>query len=419
MRLESALTASREGLISHGSAISVIGDNVANTSTVGYKKSRTEFESMLSQAGAGDFEPSGGGSAVQKVRSIFSPGILEQTGRSLDAGVAGEGFFVLGSTTNQTTPSFYTRAGNFSMTSEGILTSNDGKPVLGYAGTATSGALSTLNLRKVATASTPTSSASIVGNLDVRAEGKASAPSETPASFNELAANSTTTQTVEVYDSLGNKQTIALYFTKLQETGKWKVQAFVDGGTNGGTAGVPKQIGSSELTFDSNGVMTAGGTFTAQTTFTGAAQSNIAFDISQMTQYAANSAQSGAVVDGIASGQIKSYEIRKNGAIIASLDNGSFAQVGTLALASFNNIDALQRSGANQFTYTGSADAVITAAPQTQGLGEVEGGSLERSSVDIATEFTDLVVLQRGYQGNSQVLNATSQLLQQTLQLIR
>lgn len=416
MRIESAMYASREGLMSHGAAISVIGDNVSNSNTVGYKRSRAEFSDILAQSGSQDYMQSGSGSAVSGVRSIFTAGIIEDTGRSLDAGIEGEGFFVLGSATAPTTASFYTRAGNFSMNDAGLLISADGKPVLGYAGTATTGELSTLNLLNAASTSTPTTAATIIGNLDAREETKAAAPVD-PENFRKLSEGSSAAQTIEVFDSLGTRQTVALYFTKLE--GQWQVDAYVDGGVVGGTAGVPTKIGTSTVKFDTNGVVSEGGTITAATTFTGAAASSITIDFSGMTQYSGPSAQTGVIVNGLSAGRIKGYEILKSGALVATLDNGTTVQVGTLALANLQNLDALSRSGGNQFVYNGTADGALTGIPGTEGRGDVRGNALERSTVDTATEFTELVLMQRGYQGNSQVMNASSQLIQQTLQLIR
>lgn len=416
MRIESAMNASREGLMSHGAAISVIGDNVSNSNTVGYKRSRAEFSDILAQSGSQDYMQSGGGSSVSGVRSIFTSGILEQTGRSLDAGIEGEGFFVLGSTTAPTTASYYTRAGNFSMNDAGLLISSDGKPVLGYAGSATSGTLSTLNLLNAASTSTPTTTATIIGNLDARSEVRTGAPTN-PESFRVLSEGTSAAQTIEVFDSLGTRQTVALYFTKLD--GQWQVDAYVDGGVVGKTEGVPEKIGTANLKFDSNGIVSEGGTITAATTFTGASASSITIDMSGMTQYSGPSAQTGVIVNGLSAGRIKGYEILKTGSVVATLDNGTTVQVGTLALANLQNLDALQRSGGNQYVYNGTAGSALTGVPGTEGRGDVRGASLERSTVDTATEFTELVLMQRGYQGNSQVMNAASQLIQQTLQLIR
>lgn len=419
MRLEGALFSSREGLISNGTAIATVGDNVSNSNTTGYKSVRPEFGDLFSALGKFDEGNVGNGSEVTKTRNIFTNGEVEQTGRALDVAIEGDGFFVLGGSTTatQATPLSYTRAGNLKMSDAGLLVSSDGKPILGYAGTATTGTPGVINLLDVAGKSTPTSTVSVTGNLDARSLAKT--PLTTAATFNELADGSTTSQTVDVYDSLGARHTISLYFTKTETARSWKVDAYVDAAETGGVAGTPTKIGESTLVFDENGALTSGGTFTASTTFTGAAASSIAFDFSNFTQFAANSNQTGRVINGQPAGQVKGYQIEKSGAVLATLDNGTTIQLGTIALATFPNTDSLQRAGSNQFVVTDSTGTVTYGTPNSGPFGVTSGGALERSTVDLASQFTDLVVYQRGYQANSQMLNTTSQILKDTLGLIR
>lgn len=419
MRLEGALFSSREGLISHGTAIAVVGDNVANTNTTGYKSVRPEFADIFSALSKFDEGNVGNGSTVTRTRNVFTNGAVEQTGRTLDIAIEGDGFFTLGGNTEatQATPSFYTRAGNFQMNDAGLLVSADGKPVLGFAGTATTGTPATINLLNIGGTSTPTTTASITGNLDAREAAKT--PVTDATTFAQLSSGSSTAQTVDVYDSLGARHTISLYFTKTETARSWKVDAYVDGTDTGGTAGAPVKVGETTAVFDENGALTTGGTFTVATTFTGAAASSIAFDLSNFTQFASTSTQSGRVVNGQLSGQVQGYKVEKNGSILATLDNGNTIQLGTLALATFPNVDSLQRSGSTQYQLSDSTGAVSYGAPGTSSLGITTGSALERSTVDLATQFTDLVVYQRGYQASSQMLNTTSQMIKDTLGLIR
>lgn len=416
MRLESALFSSREGLMSHGSALSVVGDNVSNSNTTGYKRVRTEFSDILAEVGGHDTSKAvaGNGASIARTRSIFVNGIVERTGRNLDAGIEGQGFFVLGEG-EANTPTYYTRAGNFSLNSEGILVNPEGKPVLGYAAGGGE-VLGPLDVRSVVAENTPTANVTIGGNLFSQSPTKA-APPEAPATFSELREASSEAQTVEVWDSLGNRKTIALYFTKIEGDRTWQVDAYVDGADVGGTAGEPTRIGGTTLVFDVSGAPSAGQTFTATAGWAGAAQANIAFDLSGFTQYGTPSSQTSTEIDGQATGQILNYEIQSNGSIIASLDNGSVVEVGVIAVATFNNPDALQRVGASKFRLQ-DGEANI-GAPGTDGRGTLQGGALERSTVDLATEFTELVVLQRGYQASSQMLNAASTMIRETLDLLR
>lgn len=416
MRLESALFSSREGLMSHGSALSVVGDNVSNSNTTGYKRVRTEFSDILAEVGAYDTGKAvaGNGASIARTRSIFVNGIIERTGRNLDAGIEGQGFFILGEGAANT-PTYYTRAGNFSLNADGILVNPEGKPVLGYPAGGGQ-ALGPINVRGVVAQNIPTGKVTIYGNLFSQSETKP-APPDNPETFAQLSQASTTAQTVEVWDGLGNRKTITLYFTKIEGDRAWKVDAYVDGADVGGTAGKPSKIGETVLKFDDSGIASEGQIFTATANWTGAAQANINFDLSGFTQFGAPSSQTSAVIDGQASGQILKYEIKPNGVVAASLDNGSVVEVGVIALATFNNPDALQRVGANKFRLQeGEANVGV---PGTDGKGSLQGGGLERSTVDLATEFTELVVLQRGYQASSQMLNAASTLIRDTLELMR
>jgi len=215
---------------------------------------------------------------------------------------------------------------------------------------------------------------------------------------------------------------VALFKTGVNQ---WTARAYVDGGDVGGTAGVPTQVGGdAQLKFGADGVIAAadkaGASITANPAYgNGAAAGNFTIDLSSFTQYAAPSQLMSVDQNGKGSGQIKSYEIAKNGDLYALLDSGDRSFIGSLVLATFPNESALDRSGSGTFiTSTNSGTPTI----QKAGLGPsgtIEGAALERSTVDISSQFIDLILYQRGYQANSQTLSATNDLLRDTIQLIR
>ena len=429
MRLEGALFSSREGLNAQGQAIAVIGDNISNSNTTGFKRSRVEFSDLMAEGFEGRQSQTivgGAGVGISRVRPIHETGMIESTGRPLDAGIDGNGFFMVGDTTN----TYFTRAGNFQMRADGVLATADGMPVLGYTGTATSGTLGPINLVDLKLSGQATSLLTLYGNLSA-AQAVGTVPAA-PATFAELNKTASSMSVVEIYDSLGATHSITLASTKTA-AGAWTVQAYIDGGeVSGGTAGTPQLLGSAQLAFDSTGtipdaskaaaqISIAGITFAngADATTPGGTTGALTIDLSNMTQFASASQVSGITKDGKSSGQIKDYQIGKAGEVLAVLDNGSTVQLGTIQLATFNNVDGLQRVGNGLYMETASTGERITGSPGASSLGKLAGGSLERSTVDIASEFVDLVVYQRGYQANSQVLNVTTDMIKNTIGLMR
>lgn len=425
MRLEGALYSSREGITSHGQAISVVADNLSNSSTVGFKRSRTEFADLMAEGYEGrqsETEICGAGVAISEVRPIHETGILEPTGRSLDAGIDGLGFFMVGDEAS----TYYTRAGNFQMRSDGMLSTSDGLAVLGYQGSATTGTLGPINLLDIKTGGQASSVLTIYGNNDASQAIK-TAPSS-PATFADLAKAASGISVVEIYDSLGAVHSITIASTKTA-AGQWNVQAYIDDGeVSGGTPGTPRLLGQVDLGFGSDGVIPEANKAAAKISIpnvqfangaTGPSAGTMSIDFSNYTQFAAPAQVSGITKDGQSAGQVKGYEIRQNGEVRATLDTGSSVLLGTIQLANFNNVDGLQRIGNSLYSATSAAGERSTGSPGTSTLGKLAGASLERSTVDIANEFIDLVVYQRGYQANSQMLSATTQMIKDTITLMR
>lgn len=420
MRLESALIASREGITAHGQALAVIGDNISNVNTTAYKTSRTEFSELLADGtGSRDSEVIRGGNGVQvnTIRRLQENGSLEFTGRQLDVAVAGNGFFMVG---DPAAPS-YTRAGNFSINSSGILVTADGQPVLGSL-TADGTTLSQLDLSKVGSSAKATSTAALVGNLSA-SESITTLPASS-ASFKDIARDATNVATVKVFDSLGAPHDVSLYFFKTA-VNTYTIQAYVDAGDTGGTIGTPQKLGNDlTLNFDSTGVIPDANKAAASMSLApawgnGAAAGAITLDLSAYTQNANASQLDHVTQDGQGTGSVTGYEFRKTGELYANLSSGSSVLVGRIRLANFVNVDGLERTGNNNLTNGPNVGTITQGFPKDAGLGTIEGGSLERSTVDLSNEFVNLIVFQKGYQANSQVLSATSQMLRDTIGLIR
>ena len=420
MRLESAVNCGREGITVHGQAISVVGDNIANLNTDGYKTSRTEFSDLLADGSAGGdtdtTPPVGSGVTIADIRQMFEMGVIDPTGRDLDAGIDGGGFFLVGSTTD----TLYSRAGNFSVDKNGNLVNAEGLPVLGYAPGSTT--LSPITMNNIQLTGRATTTATLTGNVD--ATLKATTVPTSPETFSDISKNASYMTTLTVYDSLGAQHTAAIAFFKTANN-TFTVQAYMDGADVGGQAGKPVLIGSKEgLAFSSSGVIDAANQANAKITANaaygnGAAAGSFTIDLSKFTQFATSSTLQSVAQDGQSAGNVQSFEIRSNGELHANLDSGSSQLVGTIILANFVNLDGLDRAGSCTFRATDDAGTRTVGTPGVGTMGKLQGQALERSNVDMSAQFVDLVIYQRGYQANSQTISAANQLLRDTLALIR
>lgn len=420
MRLETALLSSREGITAHGQAISVIGDNIANSNTTGFKQSRAEFDDLMAEVpddrGAGVVSGAGNGVSVGRVRTIYEPGMVESTGRELDVAIQGGGFFLVG---DPTAPQF-TRAGAFQIDKDGYLVNGSGLRVLGYMA-ADQTALTPINMFDVKTAGVATTALKLFGNIN-GATADVAVP-QNPATFRDLTKDASFSSSNSVYDSLGARHDIQLTYFK---TGaySWTVQAHVDGEDTGGTKGQPVLLGQTTLTFDGTGVVPAANQAAAVITANpawanGAAAGAFTIDLSSFTQYAGSSQIVNTSQDGQSAGDVQSYAFEKDGKIYANLDSGSSVLLGSLPLATIRNVDGLVRSGSSVFSKGETAGETTIGRANSGSRGALAGRSLERSTVDIASQFVDLVVYQRGYEANSNALSAANDLIKGTIALLR
>jgi flagellar hook protein FlgE len=420
MRLESAMRTSTEGLVSHGQAISGLGDNIANANTPAFKGQRTEFVALLGEkaddrgatvpAGAGD------GVAVGRVRVDFGIGTSNPTGRGLDVALTGNGFFLVG---DPKAPSL-TRLGSFQVNNAGILTTSDGLPVLGYSGTDAE-VLGTINMVNLDRDPQPTTQIALFGNVDGSAP--TGQPPANPATFREVGATAAFVSTQSAFDATGVRRDVQLFYYKTSPN-QWTVQAYVNGEDIGQAADLPVLLGQTTLNFNNVGQIPeeqqpqaimnlnpawAGGV--AQTPFT--------ISLANLTQYAGTSRIVNTQMDGRGTGDIVGFEIEGDGKIWGTTASGERIQAGTLALGDVTNRDGLMRSTGALFSVTQESGALRVGRPLTDGLGGMQAGALEASNVDLPRQFVDMIVFQRGYQANSQVLSAASELLKGTIAMIR
>lgn len=425
MRLESALLTSKEGMDTHGKAIAVVGDNISNANTTGFKSARSEFADLLATGRSDRFSETDGtvgdGSTLARVRTIHETGIIEPTGRSLDAGISGGGFFIVGDAENPQ----YSRNGTFRIDDLGRLVSEQGNPVLGTP--AAGGALGELNVTQIETGGTPSSTVQLFGNLDA-AEAITEA-AEDPQTFSDIRSAASYTTTQSVYDSLGARHELVVAFFKTEtaagDGNTWVAQAYINGADVGETDGVPVQVGeNAELAFDGSGTIPdaakAAAIINGAPAYSnGATAGAFALDLGSMNQFAGGSLVNNVVQDGVGAGNISGYEFDSDGKFYAMLDSGERSLIGTVQLATFQNVDGLERSGSSLFSATADSGDRVIGDPGVGLFGSLEGATLERSTVDMAKEFVDLTIFQRGYQANTQVFSTTGQMIRETIGLIR
>ncbi len=441
-----ALFAGRAGIASHGTAISVVGDNIANSSTVGYKASRAEFADLLA-GGQPAGKTVGSGSQIQAVTPIAAQGTFEFTDRTLDLGIDGKGYFVVA----QGPERFYTRAGNFKVDSAGFLVNQDGLAVLGF-GTDGYGALEPLNINAVAQDGIRSENVTVTGNVDagataidvttiptVSAAGAVPPSTTTYAQLSDAADFSTV---VQVFDSLSVPHNVTFYFFKdSANANSWVVRGYVNSeevDTTGTAVGLPRLIAGTvwngtnamttgneiSLDFNSDGTRSASPTagfydMTAVIPWNNGSTSTDPINISldPFTQYSARSSILSISQDGRGVGAVTNLNVAANGEISALFDNGQSSVIGTIGLVDFANPDGLNRIGSNLLSQSSSSGDPIIGRPDAGKMGVVKSGALELSTVDIASEFVKLISLQRGFQASSRIITTVNQLLNDIVQL--
>lgn len=422
MGLFTGLYAGRESLVTHGTALSTVADNIANVSTPGFKSERVEFGDLFAGSVGNLYgEPLSSGNGVRATDITAGhriQGTFEPTGRDLDFGIQGNGFFVM----SDAGANVYSRAGNFFLDSTGNIVNSAGDTLMGFT-TASPTTAVALNVSSVTGAATPTTTAAVTGNLSAAAP---IATATTGTTFAQLNANSQFHTSIEVKDSLGESHDIALHFFKTGN-GAWTVNAFVSStdttaSTPGTvTVGTPQAAGSASLTFDATGKQAAGATsslpISVGTWANGAAGSTVALDLTGFTGFASASALNSATADGSAAGQVTGYELDSKGTLLATLDNGQKTTVGTVVLANFNNPDGLKRVGDNRFSETDDSGTATIGAPDAEGRGQTASGVLEGSTVDETSELINMVRYQRAYQAGSKIISAINEVLQTTIQM--
>jgi len=443
MSLFSAINTAISGLKSQSSAFGNISEDVANSQTTGFKRVDTSFVDYLTTSTPTVNEP---GAVIAKPDYINNvQGAITQTDNPLGMAIAGQGFFAVSQATGQVNnvPTFnpqqsYTRAGNFTMNSSGYLVNSAGQFLNGWSvnpatNVVDQNALNPIQVNQSTFNPVATSNVTLAANLPA-----------TPTTGTATAASPLSSQ-ITVYDALGTAHSITLNWTQ-NAANDWSVDVNVPDSTTGTTdAGaaqvqfgslsgnpVPEgTIGAVVASGSDPGTVTAGG-FTAGhgatlqfTTNFGSGSQTIQLNLGNyggttgVTQYAGTAySLLGLTQDGVPPGNFSGVTTQANGDVIVNYNNGQTRTIAQIPLVTFNNPNALQSQNGQAFTATLGSGTPLAEAVGTNGAGNLVVGSVESSNVDIATEFSHLIVAQQAYSSNAKVITTSNQMLQATLQMI-
>ncbi|WP_036303455.1 flagellar hook protein FlgE [Methylotenera sp. L2L1] len=407
------------GLNAASKQLDVIGNNVSNSNTVGFKQARAQFADVFANSITGGGAPQIGiGTNLSTVAQQFTQGNITATNNSLDIAINGNGFFRMSSNGAIT----YSRNGQFQLDRDGFIVDSANKRLTGYAADSSGNILSGASVDlQIATADIqPIATTEIEGtiNLDSRNDPMPAVPAFDPA--NPTTYNNSTA--VTVYDSLGNSHTLQNFFRKTAAN-TWNVYTTVDGVS---TPALPAT--TAVMTFTGTGVSPTivpalpSVTFTPLNTATpavanGAANVTTTIDYSTSTQFGSNFSINSLSQDGFTSGRLSGFNTSSNGTLVGRYSNGQSRNLGQVVLSSFTNPNGLQSLGGNAWSDSASSGPALTGAPGSGLLGVLQSSAVEDSNVDLTAELVNMITAQRAYQANAQTIKTQDQVLQTLVNL--
>lgn len=432
MTVLSSMNSGVSGLKAESDALGVVGDNIANVNTSGFKAQRAVFEDVLGHsilAGTSTGLP-GSGVRIGDIQQMFTQGSLSNTGVSTDVALNGDGFFVVKGTVDGVSSDFYTRAGEFVIDKDGKLSNTSGLKVQGYQANGDGTFAASLSDVTAPTAALParaTTALNITANIDSSAAVIVAAwDPQDPANT----ANFSTT--MAVYDSLGNAHTADVYFRKTADNA-WDYHVLVPGADLNPPVVGNAEVGSGALTFTTDGQLNAETVTTAvSATFGGGATAAQAITLDfgtsiaeggtgldGTTQFAGPSNVSSQKQDGYASGDFSGVQVDGQGVVTGLYTNGEKIAMSQLAIAKFRSNDGLGRAGQNLWISTRESGTAAMGTAGSGGRGATTGGALEGSNVDLAGEFVSMIQHQRSFSANSKTITTADEMLQELINLKR
>lgn len=444
------------GLRAHQLKMDIIGNNIANVNTVGFKGQRVTFQEVYSQTIKGASSPQQGkggtnahqvglGISLSSIDTFHIRGAVQRTDNLTDLAVNGDGFFIISDSSDYLSRS-YTRAGNFSLDEDGNLVAANGFKVLGYMVDPATGVMkSSLEGIKISKATADDAKATnfvkFEGNLDneiAKATGVLGFTDNAipTADTLNLGTNKYWETTYKFTDGLGGQHNVKFTFVRgVADDGStgaavgasdWGVFAQnLDNGQFYTVAGAPAaNIGDAAIpiSFGPDGKLTAASLKNMTITLpakNGSTAKNVNVDLASLTQFAGDSTAAGTKSDGYPQGFLDTYSIGQTGEINAVFTNGQNKVIGRIALAVFKNPAGLEKTAENMYQTTPNSGDPIVGLPGDGSMGSLNPGTLEMSNVDISREFTEMISTQRGFQANSRIITASDEMLQELVNLKR
>lgn len=428
MGILSSLYTGVSGLTAQGEALGVIGDNIANANTTGFKASRAEFQDIVAKSLKGLLGGNqiGRGVKIGAVNPILSQGNIDATEKATDLAISGDGYFCLRGNDGES----FTRDGSFHFDKNGFLISNDGQRVQGFEADDKGNIVNKLSDIKFPRALIPakaTTEIKLDMNLDSRTEaGKVFNPKDPHSTSNYSTG-------IEMFDSQGNKHLMTMFFNKSADR-QWDVRGMVDGKEiQGGKAGELSEVYTAKVTFTPDGKLDTEQTTKQAFNFVGGATQNqqIKIDfgdaittdkgkgIDGTKQYGKESDLITWKQDGSAAGTITNLSFSDEGVLTAIYSNGAAQDLAQVGIAKFENPEAMFKVGNNRLKEARDSGTPSIGKSGSAGRGKLSAKSLERSTVDLATEFVNLIQNQRGFQANAKTITTTDELLNEVIQLKR
>lgn len=426
MSILSSFNIGVSGLHAAGSSMGVIGDNIANAGTHGFKSSRAEFQDLIAQSlkGIDGGDQMGSGTKLAHITSQFTQGAVTRTNNITDLAINGNGFFQIQAPFGKG----FTRDGAFHFDKEGYMVNGDGYKVEGFQSDEKGAITNKMGPIKLGNTNIPAQASKEVKmnlNLDSREAAKVFDPKNPDKTSNYNTS-------VTVYDSVGTARLVTTYFNK-QVDGTWQYHAMVDGAD--AAAGVPGEMvemANGTLKFDQKGLLQEETQGLNSFNFNKGAIANqqIGFNFGESvkeggtgldaaTQFGSKSSVNRHSQDGSSAATLASMSFNDQGVLTAVYDNGKSIDLGQVAIAKFENNEGLFKTGKNLFKETRKSGQAAVGKPGADGRGDVLSKSIEQSNVDIANEFVNLMGAQRNFQANTRTITTADQMLQEVLNIKR
>jgi flagellar hook protein FlgE len=428
MGVLSSLYTGVSGLTAQGEALGVIGDNIANANTIGFKASRAEFQDIVAKSLKGILGGNqiGRGVKIGAVNPILVQGNVDSTEKATDLAISGDGYFVLKGTDGES----FTRDGSLKFDREGYLVTNDYQRVQGFQTDDKNNIINKIGDIRFPRALTPAKATKTV-KLDLNLDSRI----QTVKTFDPKDAHSTSdfSTGIEIYDSQGNKHLVTMFFNRTADR-QWAYRGMVDGDKiTGGKPGELSEVLSGSLGYSVDGKLETEVVTKAAFNFKGGALQNqqIKFDfgdsmitdkgngIDGSKSFGKESDLISWFQDGSSAGTIVNLSFNDEGVLTALYSNGETADLAQIALAKFENAEALFKVGNNRMKEARDSGAPSVGKPNMGGRGKIFAKSLERSTVDLALEFVNLIQNQRGFQANAKTITTTDELLAEVINLKR